>query len=79
MGGKEGGLGTQLHGFHGRGDVPADQALCPGCLSHDAKHCHRRHGFLSRISSEIKLFSFLFFFLVLISFLFFSVPFLSIT
>lgn len=35
---------------------------CPGCLSHDAKHCHRRHGFLSLISSEIKLFSFFFFF-----------------
>ena len=71
MGGKEGGLGTQLHGFHGRGDVPAACLMMPSTVIGGMVFCL---SFLARLN-----FFLFFFFLVLINFLFFSVPFLSIT
>ena len=55
VGGKEGGVETQVHRSHGQGDMLADQAWCPCCLCHgwDAPS---QEAWFPLVSNEIELF-----------------------
>lgn len=73
MGGKEGGVETQVHRSHGQGDMLADDAWCPCCLSH-GRDAPSHEAWFPLVSNEIELF-----FQCLLAVWFFSVPFMYIT